>query len=376
MPSLFEPYNVRSLEIPNRVWMSPMCMYSAESSGPEAGCPTDWHLTHLASRAAGGAGLIMVEATAVRSDGRITPWDLGLWNAEQEKAFRRIARGIREHGAAPAIQLAHAGRKASSDRPWLTGGQLGIDHGGWPIKGPSAIPYGHRRAPEELSRDEIQVLVEDFAAAASRARNAGFQVVEIHGAHGYLIGSFLSPHTNNRTDDYGGSFENRSRFAVQVVDAVRAVWPAELPVFFRLSATDWLSENPSDPREGWSVADSVQLAGILKAHGVDLLDVSSGGLVPDARIDAGPGYQVAFAETIRADARIPTAAVGLINEPQQAQDILDEGRADAVFLGREMLRNPYWPRHAAETLGYEREWPTQYGYAVKTRHRVFQRSVG
>lgn len=376
MSSLFEPFLLRTLEIPNRVWMSPMCMYSAESRGPETGCPTDWHLTHLASRAAGGAGLIMVEATAVRPDGRITPWDLGLWNTEQESAVSRIARGIRELGSVPAIQLAHAGRKASSDRPWLTGGQLPTENEGWPVKGPSAIPYGRWRAPEELSREEILGLVEDFAAAATRARNAGFQVAEIHGAHGYLIGSFLSPHTNARIDEYGGSFENRTRFALQVVDAVRAVWPAELPLFFRLSATDWLSENPSDPREGWSVADSVRLAAILRTHGVDLLDVSSGGLVPDARITAGPGYQVPFAETIRADARIPTAAVGLINEPQQAQDIIDEGRADAVFLGREMLRNPYWPRHAAETLGYEREWPTQYGYAVKTRHRVFQRSVG
>ena len=376
MSSLFEPYTVRSLEIPNRVWMSPMCMYSAESRGPQIGCPTDWHLTHLASRAAGGAGLIMVEATAVRFDGRITPWDLGLWSVEQEKAFGRIAKGIREHGAVAAIQLAHAGRKASSDRPWLTGGQLPVEEGGWPVKAPSTLPYGQWGAPEELSREEIQDLVEDFAAAAKRALNAGFQVVEIHGAHGYLIGSFLSPHTNGRTDEYGGSFENRSRFAVQVVDAVRAVWPAELPVFFRLSATDWLSENPSDPREGWSLADSVRLAGILRAHGVDLIDVSSGGLVPDARIAAGPGYQVPFAATIRADAHIPTAAVGLINEPQQAQDILDESRADAVFLGREMLRNPYWARHAAETLGYESEWPTQYGYAVKTRHRVFQRTGG
>jgi 2,4-dienoyl-CoA reductase-like NADH-dependent reductase (Old Yellow Enzyme family) len=373
--SLFDPYTVKSLEIPNRVWMSPMCMYSAESRVPETGCPTDWHLAHLASRAAGGAGLIMVEATGVRSDGRITPWDLGLWNADQEKAFSRIARVIRELGSVPAIQLAHAGRKASSDRPWLTGGQLSTDDGGWPVKGPSAMAYGHWRAPEELSREELLALVEDFAAAARRARNAGFQVVEIHGAHGYLIGSFLSPHTNGRTDEYGGSFENRSRFALEVVDAVRAVWPAELPVFFRLSATDWLSENPGDPREGWSVADSVRLATILRAHGVDLLDVSSGGLVPDARITAGPGYQVPFAETIRVQAGIPTAAVGLINEPQQAQDILHEGKADAVFLGREMLRNPYWARHAAATLGHVTDWPTQYGYAVKTRHRVFQRTA-
>jgi 2,4-dienoyl-CoA reductase-like NADH-dependent reductase (Old Yellow Enzyme family) len=257
----------------------------------------------------------------------------------------------------------------------LTGGQLPVDEEGWPVKGPRSISYGRWRAPEELSREEILVLVEDFAAAAGRARNAGFQVVEIHGAHGYLIGSFLSPHTNGRTDEFGGSFENRTRFALQVVDAVRAVWPAELPLFFRLSATDWLSEDLSDPREGWSVADSVRLAALLRTHGVDLLDVSSGGLVPDARITAGPGYQVPFAEAIRADAGIPTAAVGLINDPQQAQDILDEGRADAVFVGREMLRNPYWARYAAEALGHESDWPTQYGYAVKTRHRLFQRAA-
>lgn len=226
-----------------------------------------------------------------------------------------------------------------------------------------------------MLQEEILDLVEDFAAAARRALNAGFQVLEIHGAHGYLIGSFLSPHTNGRSDEYGGSFENRSRFALQVVDAIRAVWPPELPVFFRLSATDWLSEVPDDLREGWTLAESVRLAVLLKKHGVDLIDVSSGGLVPDARIIAGPGYQVPFAETIRMGAEIPTAAVGLINQPQQAQDILDRGRADAVFIGREMLRNPYWARHAAESLGHDFEWPQQYGYAVKTRHRAFQRSA-
>jgi 2,4-dienoyl-CoA reductase-like NADH-dependent reductase (Old Yellow Enzyme family) len=364
LSKLFDPIFLRSVAVPNRIWMSPMCTYSAAADGPLTGVPTDWHLTHLASRAAGGAGLIMVEATAVRADGRISPWDLGLWNTEQEKAFARITQSISALGAVPAIQLAHAGRKASTDRPWLTGGHLSSRQGGWETVGPSPMPYGDAPAPHELGIPEIKELVVDFAQAARRALAAGFKVVEIHGAHGYLINSFLSPHTNRRTDEYGGSFENRIRFALEITDAVREVWPADLPLLFRVSATDWLTENTDDPREGWTSDDTVQLAAILADHGVDLIDASTGGAVPDADIPAGPGYQVRFADAVRNKAKVAAAAVGLIVHPEQAHDILAEERADVIFVGRQLLRDPYWPRHAATLLGREAHWPVQYGYAV------------
>ncbi|MFC8126993.1 NADH:flavin oxidoreductase/NADH oxidase [Streptomyces sp. NPDC057302] len=367
MSSLFTPLTLRSLQIPNRVWMSPMCMYSAAPEGPDTGAPTDFHLTHLASRAAGGAGLVMAEATGVRPDGRISPWDLGLWNDRQQEAFTRITEAITAHGAVPAIQLAHAGRKASVDKPWLSDRYLTEDENGWQPVAPSPVAYDGLAVPHELTVEEIQQLVGDFADSARRALAAGFQVVDVHGAHGYLINSFLSPASNHRTDAYGGSFENRIRFALEVVDAVRAVWPEDLPVFFRTSATDWLTENPEDEREGWTGEDTVRLAKELHAHGVDLVDVSTGGMVRDAKIVAGPNYQVPFADQARNQAGIPTATVGIITEPQQAEDIITGGQADAVFLGRELLRNPYWAQHAALTLGAEPTWPDQYAYAVKRR---------
>ncbi|MEH0467355.1 NADH:flavin oxidoreductase/NADH oxidase [Streptomyces sp. B21-097] len=370
MSTLFTSLTLRSLEIPNRVWMSPMCMYSAAPEGPDTGAPTDFHLTHLAARAAGGAGLVMAEATGVRPDGRISPWDLGLWNDRQQEAFARVTAAIKAHGAVPAVQLAHAGRKASVDKPWLSDRYLSDDENGWPAVAPSPVAYQGLPVPHELTVDEIQRLVRDFADSARRALAAGFQVAEVHGAHGYLINSFLSPAANIRTDAYGGSFENRIRFALEVVDAVRAVWPDDLPVFFRASATDWLSENPEDERDGWSGQDTVRLAKELTAHGVDLLDASTGGMVRDAKIVAEPNYQVPFAAQARQGAGIPTAAVGLITEPQQAEGIIADGHADAVFLGRELLRSPYWAQHAALTLDAEPRWPDQYGYAVQRRKRT------
>ncbi|MBG0816100.1 NADH:flavin oxidoreductase/NADH oxidase [Planomonospora sp. ID82291] len=362
---LFDPITLRSLTIPNRVWMAPMCQYSAAADGPETGVPNDWHLSHLAARAAGGTGLILTEATAVSPEGRISPADLGLWNERQEEAFARITRFLTEYGTVPGIQLAHAGRKASTDLTWRGGRPVGEADGGWRPVGPSPLPFapGHP-VPHELTADEIQRVVGDFARAAERALRAGFQVAEVHGAHGYLIGEFLSPHSNHRTDGYGGSFDGRIRLALEVVDAVRAVWPEDLPVFFRVSATDWLTENPEDEREGWTVDDTVRLAKELLTRGVDLLDVSSGGNAPGARIPTGPGYQVPFAARVRAETDLPVAAVGEITEPRQAEEIVASGQADAVLLGRELLRTPYWPNLAARELGAEPRWPDQYHRAV------------
>ncbi|GGK45268.1 oxidoreductase [Planomonospora parontospora subsp. parontospora] len=362
---LFEPITLRSLTVPNRIWMAPMCQYSAATDGPETGVPHDWHLSHLAARAVGGAGLILTEATAVSPEGRISPADLGLWNGRQEEAFTRITRLLKEHGTVPGIQLAHAGRKASTGPTWRGGGPVGEADGGWLPVAPSPLPFapGHP-VPHELTADEIQRVVGDFARAAERALRAGFQVAEVHGAHGYLIGEFLSPHSNHRTDGYGGSFDGRVRLALEVVDAVRAVWPEDLPVFFRVSATDWLTENPEDEREGWTADDTVRLAKELLARGVDLLDTSTGGNAPGARIPTGPGYQVPFAARVRAETDLPVAAVGEITEPRQAEEIVASGQADAVLLGRELLRNPYWPNLAARELGAQPRWPDQYHRAV------------
>jgi 2,4-dienoyl-CoA reductase-like NADH-dependent reductase (Old Yellow Enzyme family) len=357
---LFEPLTLRSLAIPNRIWMSPMCQYSAATDGQAVGAPNDWHLSHLAARASGGAGLILVEATAVSPEGRISPADLGLWNEHQEKAFTRITRFLRGQHTVPGIQLAHAGRKASTDRPWHGGAPVAPADGGWRPKAPSPIPFAEGYpVPDELTVTDIERIVEDFASAAKRALRAGFEVVEIHGAHGYLIGQFLSPHSNRRTDEYGGAFENRIRFPLEVVDAVRAVWPDDRPVFFRISATDWLPEG-----NGWTVDDTVRFAKELLAHGVDLLDISSGGNAADARILSGPGYQVAFAARVRAETDLPVAAVGEITDPYQAETILTSGQADAVLLGRELLRNPNWPNQAARALGAPARWPDQYRRAV------------
>lgn len=368
MSKLFTPFTLRGLTIPNRVWMSPMCMYSAADQGPDIGAPTDFHLTHLASRAAGGAGLVMAEMTHVRPHGGISPWDLGLYNDRQQESFARITAAIKSYGAVPAIQLAHAGRKGSTDKPWRGSRHLPVSEGGWEAVAPSAVPFGLFPAPHELTVDQIGEIVADFRSSAERALAAGFQVVEVHGAHGYLVNEFLSPVTNLRTDGYGGSFENRLRFALEVVDAIREVWPHELPLFFRTSATDWLTENPEDEREGWTAEDTVRLGKELLTHGVDLLDVSTGGIVADAKVPAGPGYQVPFAAQVREQSGIATSAVGLILSPPQAEEVLATGQADAVMLGRELLRDPYWPHHAAAELGAEVHWPEQYDHAFKRKN--------
>ncbi|MGV9630229.1 NADH:flavin oxidoreductase/NADH oxidase [Streptomyces sp. NPDC003487] len=359
MSALFEPYTLREVTIPNRVWMPPMCQYSAAPEGPEAGVPHDWHFAHYAARAAGGTGLIIVEATAVSPEGRISPYDLGLWNDTQVEAFRRITRFLAGQGTVPAIQLGHGGRKASTDQPWKGGAPVGVDAHGWQPLAPSAVAFDERHpVPTELTVDQIQAIVGQFADAARRALDAGFEIVEIHGAHGYLINEFLSPHSNHRTDAYGGSYENRTRFALEVVDAVRAVWPQDKPLFFRISATDWLEQG------GWSEDDTVRFARELHDHGVDLLDVSTGGNVAGARIPVGPNYQVPFAARVKAETPMPVAAVGLITEPEQAAKILANGEADAVLLGRELLRNPSWARLAARELGGEVHVPDQYHRSV------------
>lgn len=359
MSALFEPITLRSLTVPNRVWMPPMCQYSAAPEGPLAGAPTDWHFQHYGARAAGGTGLIIVEATAVSPEGRISPYDLGIWNDEQVAAFRRITSFFESQGTVAGIQIGHAGRKASTDRPWKGGAPVGPDEHGWQAVAPSAVPFDDRHpVPTELTVEGIDEIVEQFADAARRSLDAGFKVAEIHGAHGYLIGQFLSPHSNRRTDEYGGSYENRTRFALRVVDAVREVWPDELPLLFRISATDWLEEG------GWTADDTVRFAAELQAHGVDLIDVSTGGNAAGVKIPVGPSYQVPFAARVRAEAGVPVAAVGLITEPQQAEKILVDGEADAVLLGRELLRDPSFARHAARDLGGDVHVPDQYHRSV------------
>lgn len=357
--ALFQPYTLRELTIPNRVWMPPMCQYSAEPVGPSAGAPGDWHFAHYGARATGGTGLIITEATAVSPEGRISPYDLGIWNDTQVEAFRRITRFLKSQGTVPAIQLAHAGRKASTDRTWTGGAPLGPEEHGWQPVAPSAVAFAERHpVPTELTASQIQEIVGQFADAARRALAAGFEVAEVHGAHGYLIHQFLSPHSNHRTDAYGGAYENRVRFALEVVDAVRAVWPHDKPLFFRISATDWLEEG------GWTADDTVRFAAELHAHGVDLLDVSTGGNVPAVSIPAQPGYQVPFAARVKAETPLPVAAVGLITEVGQAEKIVANGEADAVLLGRELLRDPSWARHAARHLGAPVHVPNQYHRSV------------
>ncbi|MGW3295438.1 NADH:flavin oxidoreductase/NADH oxidase [Streptomyces xiamenensis] len=360
MSALFEPFTLRSLTLPNRVWMAPMCQYSAPDSGPDTGAVRDWHLVHYGTRAAGGAGLVLLEATGVSPQGRISPADLGLWNDRQEAALRPLTAFIKERGSVPGIQIAHAGRKAGTDRPWLGGRPLSAERGGWQPVGPSPLAFDeHHPVPTELSTARIHEITGQFADTARRALRAGFEVVEVHGAHGYLLGEFLSPFSNHRTDAYGGDFAGRTRFALEVVDAVRAVWPADLPVFFRISATDWL------PEGGWEAEDTVRFATLLREHGVDLLDVSTGGNAPGVRIPTGPGYQVPFAARVKAETDLPVAAVGLITEPEQAEKILRNGEADAVLLGRELLRDPYWPHRAARDLGVsDHGVPPQYQRAV------------
>lgn len=350
MSLLFSPLTLRAVTFRNRVFVSPMCQYSSRD-----GLPTDWHFVHLGSRAVGGAGMVMVEASAVSPEGRISPDDSGLWSAEHAKAFRRITAFIADQGAVPAIQIAHAGRKASTDAPWRGGKPLGPDARGWRPVGASPIPFADGYpAPTPLASVHLAVLADQFAQAARHAHEAGFRVLEIHAAHGYLLHSFLSPLSNQRSDAYGGALEGRMRFPLEVVRAVRAAWPAELPLLVRISATDWIEG-------GWDLAQSVVFARELKAAGVDLVDCSSGALSPAQKIPVAPGYQVPFAAAVRQQAGVPTGAVGLITEPAQAEQVLVTGQADAVLLARAMLRDPYWPLHAAKALGVKVDYaPVQY----------------
>jgi 2,4-dienoyl-CoA reductase-like NADH-dependent reductase (Old Yellow Enzyme family) len=348
MSSLFSPFTLRGLTFPNRIFVSPMCQYSSED-----GMPNEWHLVHLGSRAVGGAGLVCVEAAGVTPAGRITPWDAGIWSEAHAAAWKPIAAFIRGQGSVPAIQIAHAGRKASCDKPWRGGKPVDAAAGGWTTLGPSPVAFGHYPAPREMTPGEIRATVADFERAARLALAAGFEVVEIHGAHGYLLHSFCSPLSNLRRDEYGGSLENRMRLPLAIARAVRAAWPADKPVFYRVSATDWYEG-------GWDLAQSIELCKRLKALGIDLVDCSSGGNIHDQKIVLGPGYQVRFSEAIRREAAVPTSAVGLITEPVQAEQIVAHGQADAVMLARAMLRDPYWPRHAARSLGVDLPWPDPY----------------
>ena len=349
MSKLFAPFKLGSIEFKNRIFVSPMCQYSSRD-----GLPTDWHLVHLGSRAVGGAALVMVEATAVSPEGRISPFDSGIWTDEHAQRFERITRFILNQNAIPAIQLAHAGRKASTDVPWQGGRALGEDAGGWQPIAPSAIPFDNGDpVPREMSARDIEAVVEQFVSAARRSLDAGFQVAEVHMAHGYLLHEFLSPLSNRRSDRYGGSLENRLRLPLEVAQAVRSVWPQELPLFVRISSTDWVEG-------GWDLEQSIALCKQLKKVGIDLIDCSSGALVPHARIPAGPGFQTPFAAAIRQAAGIATGTVGLITSPQQAEQIVATGQADVVLLARELLRDPYWPLHAAQALHAEVAWPVQY----------------
>ena len=349
MPQLFDPLQLRDLVLSNRIAIPPMCQYSAQD-----GVANDWHVVHYGSRAVGGAALMIVEATAVVAEGRISPGDLGLWNDAQIEPLARINRFAQAQGCVTAVQLAHAGRKASVALGWQPQRTLNADEGGWVPVAPSALPFGEGYAvPAELDAAGVAGVVAHFVASARRARQAGFQCVEIHAAHGYLLHQFLSPLTNRRTDEYGGSFENRARLVREVVTAVRAEWPQNLPLLVRLSATDWADG-------GWNADETVELCRVLKTLGVDLIDVSTGGLVPTAKIPVGTGFQTEFAARIRREAEIPTAAVGLITSPEQADHIVRTGQADLVLLGREILRNPYWPLNAAKALGTQTSWPVQY----------------
>ena len=350
MPHLFSPLTLRSVTLPNRIAVSPMCTYAADE-----GMANEWHLVHLGSRASGGAGLIIQEATAITPDGRISPRDLGLWNDEQIEPQARINRFIHAQGAVSGIQIAHAGRKASC---WAPGsghsGSLPLAEGGWSTVAPSALAFDSSYAtPRALTGSEIQVLVKAFAAAATRALAAGFRVLELHAAHGYLLHQFHSPFSNQRQDEYGGSFANRVRFTLETVAAIRQVWPEELPLLVRVSATEWVEG-------GWSVQETLELSRLLRDAGVDLIDVSSGGGLPSAPIPLGPGYQTSLAERVRREAGIASGAVGLITAAEQADHIIRTEQADLVLLGRELLRHPYWPLQAAAQLNTQVAWPNSY----------------
>ena len=346
---LFSPAKYRDVTLRNRTVVSPMCQYSSED-----GFANDWHFVHLGSRAVGGAGLVIAEATAVEARGRISPQDLGIYRDDHVDELSRNVRFIKEHGAAAGVQLAHAGRKASTRRPWDGRGTVTPEEGGWTTIAPSAIAFADTYpTPVEMSLDNISTVVSAFAKAAERSLAAGFDVIELHAAHGYLIHQFLSPLSNHRTDSYGGSLSNRTRFALEVVSAIRKVWPERLPLFVRVSATDWAEG-------GWEIDDAVELCKLLRDAGVDAIDCSSGGSVMKPNVVEGPGYQTPLAERIRRDAGIPTGAVGMITDPVQAEHILVTGQADLIVLARELLRDPYWPRRAAAALGASIEAPAQY----------------
>lgn len=350
MSQLFSPLSLRSLQVKNRIGVSPMCQYSSVN-----GHASDWHLVHLGSRAVGGAGLVFTEAAAVSPEGRITPDDLGIWADDHIAGLQRITQFIRQQGAVAGIQLAHAGRKASTRSPFKGGTVIAPTHpDGWQPMAPSAVPFRPGEPePTALTADGIATILSDFEAATRRALSAGFQVVEVHAAHGYLLHSFLSPLSNQRTDEYGGSFENRIRLLLEVVGRVQTVWPDELPLFVRISATDWTEG-------GWTANDSVALAGILKNKGVDVIDCSSGGNVAKAQIPVEPGYQVPFAARIKQETGILTAAVGLITTAEQAETVLQMGQADLILMARESLRDPYFPLHAAPLVSDDAAWPAQY----------------
>lgn len=349
MSKLFEPLKIREVEFRNRIFVSPMCQYSSND-----GMPSDWHLVHLGSRAVGGASLVMVEATAVSPEGRISPNDSGMWSDDHAPAFKRITAFIKSQGAMPGIQLAHAGRKAATDAPWRGGRPLSEDEGGWQPIAPSPLPFDDAsRTPREITQGDLEEVTAQFLAAARRGLEAGFEVLEIHMAHGYLLHEFLSPLSNRRTDGYGGTLENRMRFPLRVAKALRQAWPDNLPVFVRISCTDWIDG-------GWDLAQSIEFCRRLKTLGVDLVDCSSGALLPYAKIPAGPGFQVPFAAAIRQQAQIATGAVGFITQPAQAEQIVATGQADAILMAREFLRQPYWPLHAAKELNVDIPWPSQY----------------
>lgn len=354
MAKLLTPLRLRELELKNRIVVSPMCQYSADG-----GLPNQWHQVHYGTRAVGGAALVMVEATAVCPEGRITPYCTGLWSDAHTQAFLPITDFIRSQGAIPAIQIAHAGRKASCDTPWNGSHCLPVGAGGWQTVAPSAVPFSPAHGtPHALTPDEIDGIIDMFAEAACRALAAGFEVAEVHCAHGYLLNEFLSPLSNHRDDEYGGSLENRCRLPLKIAKTVRDLWPQSWPVFVRISATDWVPE--IDGRSGWDLAQSIQFAKWLKEIGIDLVDCSTGGMVPDAKIPAAPGFQVPFAAGVRKEAGIATGAVGLITGAAQAEQILVDEQADLIFLARELLRDPYWPLHAARELGVDVSWPNQY----------------
>ncbi len=349
MNKLFSPLKLRDLVIPNRIFVSPMCQYSSPD-----GKPNSWHFVHYGSRAVGGAGLVLTEAMAVTPEGRISPEDLGIWSDEHAKAFTLSASFIKEQGCIAGVQLAHAGRKASVAPPWLGGKPLTQDNRGWQPLAPSSIPFapGHP-TPRAVSEEDLDKITQQFAAATRRSLKSGFQIIELHAAHGYLLHQFLSPLSNQRNDEFGGSLENRMRFPLRVAKIVRKNWPDNLPLFVRISATDWVSG-------GWDLEQSMEFCRQLKELGIDLIDCSSGGLVPDAVIPAGPGFQTPLATEIKKTLGIATGAVGLITSPAQAEQIIATELADAVLLGRELLRDPYWPLHAAQTLGVDLPWPVQY----------------